>query len=101
MFAANDYLFEDEIQRNPYQLQTWTRYLSHKSNADHKVRFSIYERSLQYLPRSYKLWWGYIQERLKRVEKISIFHVRNKHLIQVFERSLVHMNKMPKIWYFY
>lgn len=98
LFSGNEFLFEEELARNPYHLKTWVRYLIYKSNADPKSRFKIYKRAVKYLPRSYKLWWAYLNERLQRIDKLPISHRKHLQMISTFELSLHHMHKMPLIW---
>lgn len=90
--------FEEEISRNPYSVKLWFSYLSCKTDASPSSRYMIYERALKHLPRSYKLWNAYLQERTQRVESKSATSKKVKILINTFERSLVHMHKMPRIW---
>ncbi|NWN33570.1 hypothetical protein GY663_30810, partial [Klebsiella michiganensis] len=63
----------------------------------------VLERAVTTLPRSYKLWKLYLELRTK--------HLANKnpakfapHYVKVnalFERALVLLNKMPRIWEMY
>ena len=96
--SSSEVLFEEELVRNPYHLKTWIRYLTYKSNADPKSRFKIYKRAVNYLPRSYKLWWAYLNERLQRVQPLPINHPKHQYTISIFEKALLHMHKMPLIW---
>ena len=63
-------------------------------------RAALYQRALQYLPGSYKLWFNLLKESRTYVKKLSA--VENQEHFEVvnelFERALVYMNKMPKIW---
>jgi pre-mRNA-splicing factor SYF1 len=93
-----DKYYEDEVARNPYHLKAWTSYLTWKKEALPAMRFFIYERALKYLPRSYKLWFAYLMERKKGLRGKSVADKGYDILINTFERALVHMNKMPKIW---
>lgn len=58
----------------------------------------IYERALKCLPRSYKLWQAYLRERSSNLADKCITSKRFEILINTFERALIHMNKMPRIW---
>ena len=55
--------YEEEISRNPYLLDSWTKYLAFRKGAKPRARYMIFERALKCLPRSYKLWREYLQER--------------------------------------
>jgi pre-mRNA-splicing factor SYF1 len=90
--------FEEEISRNPFYLKGWLKYLDYKKNSVPTDRYFVYERALKYLPRSYKLWFGYLSLRRARLEYVSINDKRYQLLLSTFERALVHMNKMPVIW---
>jgi pre-mRNA-splicing factor SYF1 len=98
---AQEIQFEEEIARNPYSVKLWLSYLAFKQGSTPGSRYMIYERALKDLPRSYKIWYAYLQERLQRVESKSATSKKVKILINTFERSLVHMHKMPRIWITY
>ena len=95
---------EEEVQRNPYNLKSWWNYIEFKKETDSNSsrssleRFVVYERALKHLPRSYKLWKAYLDDRKSRLANKCITHKRYKLLLNTFERALVHMNKMPRIW---
>lgn len=56
-------------------------------------------RALKFLPRSYKLWYAYLSERKKAVlGKVEITHKKYQILVNTYERALVHLSKMPRIW---
>lgn len=96
--TTQDIQFEEEISRNPYYLKIWLSYLQFKSSAPPANRFMVYERALKYLPRSYKLWHAYLNERMQQVESRSVKSSKVAILINTFERSLAYMHKMPRIW---
>lgn len=95
---SQDKYYEDEVARNPFHLKAWTSYLHWKREAVPATRFFIYERALKYLPRSYKLWFAYLTERRKYLRTKSTNDRGYDTLINAFERAMVHMNKMPRIW---
>ncbi|KAJ7968473.1 pre-mRNA-splicing factor SYF1 [Quillaja saponaria] len=99
--SQDDLLYEEELLRNPFSLKLWWRYLIAKSEAPFKKRFVIYERALKALPASYKLWHAYLRERLELVRNLPITHSQYETLNNTFERALVTMNKMPRIWIMY
>ena len=94
-----DLALEDEVSRNPYTLKTWLNYLLVKKSASSLVRYVIYERALKFLPRSYKLWHAYLGERRAAVEHKCLSDKSFTNLVQTFERALIHLHKMPRIWY--
>jgi pentatricopeptide repeat protein len=95
---AQDIQFEDEVARNPYAPKVWWSYLTYKTDAAPSTRYLIYERALKHLPRSYKLWHAYLQERTQKVENKRPTSKKAQILINTYERALVHMHKMPRIW---
>ena len=93
-----DSKLEDEIFRLGFSLKAWWNYIHSLTEGDFSNRFQCYEKALTFLPRSYKLWHAYLQERE--------FHVKQKSpnsrfadlVIETYERALVNLNKMPRIW---
>ncbi|KAG5246888.1 hypothetical protein OIU76_029124 [Salix suchowensis] len=99
--SQDDLLYEEEILRNPFSLKLWWRYLIARRESPFKKRFIIYERALKALPGSYKLWHAYLVERLDIVRNLPITHPQFETLNNTFERALVTMHKMPRIWVMY
>jgi pre-mRNA-splicing factor SYF1 len=97
--ASMDIQFEEEIKRNPYNVKVWWAYAHSKMDQLPVLRFAVYERALSFVPRSYKLWHAYLQDRVNHLSGTIITSRKFDLLIQTFERALVHMNKMPRIWY--
>ncbi|CAL2257947.1 unnamed protein product [Prunus armeniaca] len=61
----------------------------------------LYEEELLRNPFSLKLWSAYLHERLELVRNLPITHFQYETLNNTFERALVTMHKMPKIWILY
>eukprot|EP00808_Paulinella_micropora_P010332 g7200.t1 len=93
-----DLSYEEDILRDPYSLQNWQYYLEYKIHAPQNVRYMIYERALRRLPGSYKLWFTYLMERVENCKVLCITDMAYERTNAAFERSLVHMYKMPRIW---
>lgn len=72
-----------------------------RTESPFKKRAVIYERALKALPGSYKLWYAYLRERLELVRNLPISHTQYQTLNNTFERALVTMHKMPRIWIMY
>jgi pre-mRNA-splicing factor SYF1 len=89
---------ESDVINNPYRLKSWITYVSYLDNFDPYQKFKVYERALKYLPRSYKLWFSYLNERERDLRGYTINDKGYDILIETYERSLVNMHKMPKIW---
>ena len=99
--SQDDLLYEEEILRNPFSLKLWWRYLIARTEAPFQKRFTIYERALKAIPGSYKLWRAYLLDRLDFVSHLPITHSHYQTLNNTFERALVTMHKMPRIWLMY
>ncbi|CAL1374331.1 unnamed protein product [Linum trigynum] len=99
--SQDDLPYEEELLRNPFSLKLWWRYLVARRDAPFEKRFITYERALKALPGSYKLWHAYLTERLDVVRNLPITHPKYQTLNNTFERALVTMHKMPRIWIMY
>ncbi len=60
----------------------------------------IYEKALQYLPGSYKLWYNYLREARENLTSIPIYDKRYEVLNELHERALIFMNKVNILFYF-
>ena len=98
VFNDEDLPFEEEILRNPFSLKSWLRYIEARAESPPKVINMIYERALKQLPGSYKLWYAYLRIRRQQVRDRPITDPAYDEVNNAFERSLVFMNKMPRIW---
>jgi pre-mRNA-splicing factor SYF1 len=58
----------------------------------------VYERALKELPGSYKLWIRYLRLRVMQIKGNLMIDPIVKDVNNCFERSLVFMHKMPRIW---
>ncbi|XP_014663513.1 PREDICTED: pre-mRNA-splicing factor SYF1-like [Priapulus caudatus] len=96
VFKEEDLPYEEEILRNPYSVKCWLRYVEHKKEGP-KVNL-IYERALKELPGSYKLWYNYLRLRRQQLKGRCITDPRYEDVNNTFERALVFMHKMPRIW---
>ncbi|CAK0786535.1 hypothetical protein CVIRNUC_009748 [Coccomyxa viridis] len=94
----DDLLYEEELLRNPYSLKMWWRYLEARRDSPARKRYILYERALKALPVSYKLWHAYLRERQKAVRGLSVKDPVVSALNNTYERALVSMHKMPRIW---
>ena len=66
--SAADAVFEEELQRNPYSIKTWSSYVEAKPAGS--ARLTLYERAVGHLPGSFKLWAAYLTEALKVVRAL-------------------------------
>ena len=97
-----DIAFEEELLRNPHSVKLWMRYIEHKScesEEDEMVGINLlYERAVRQLPGSYKLWYNYLKGRRAQVRDKPIDDLAYEKVNNAFERSLVFLHKMPRIW---
>ncbi|BBN08894.1 pre-mRNA-splicing factor SYF1 [Marchantia polymorpha subsp. ruderalis] len=99
--SEEDLLYEEEILRNPYSLKLWWRYLQARRESPFRKRSVLFERALKALPGSYKLWHRYLREKMEGVRGLPLTHSWYENLNNTFERALVTMHKMPRIWILY
>jgi len=93
-----DLAYEEEILRNPNSIKPWIRYIEHKADAPKNILNLVFERALKELPGSYKLWYNYLKVRRKQIKGRCITDPGYDEVNNCFERSLVFMHKMPRIW---
>ncbi len=99
VFNEEDLPFEEELLRNPHSLKAWFRYIEAKQpTASNTVINMIYERALKELPGSYKLWYNYLRLRRSQVRGRCVTDPAFDETNNAFERALVFMHKMPRIW---
>ncbi|CAG9566666.1 unnamed protein product [Danaus chrysippus] len=96
--SEEDLPYEEEILRNPFSVRHWLRYIEHKKAAPKYEINIIYERALKELPGSFKLWYNYLKLRRKQIRGRCITDPAYEDVNNCFERSLVFMHKMPRIW---
>eukprot|EP01134_Creolimax_fragrantissima_P005435 CFRG5435T1 len=99
LIEDTDVPFEEDLLRNTYSVKAWLRYLDHKKSATRSQRNMLYERGLKEIPGSYKLWYSYLRERRRAVkDKCPATDPAYEDLNNTYERALVFMHKMPRIW---
>jgi len=98
---AQDFEFEEELKTHPYNVKKWLRYIQSKMHKDFAIRYTLYERALNYMPRSYKLWYKYLMERIRECKPLCIADRRVLETNNAFERALTFMHKYPRIWMMY
>ncbi|KAH7983955.1 hypothetical protein HPB52_015750 [Rhipicephalus sanguineus] len=98
VFEEDDLPYEEEIIRNPFSVKHWIRYIDYKKDQPKHVINLICERALRELPGSYKLWYNYLKLRRQQVRDLCITDPEYEDVNSAFERSLVFMHKMPRIW---
>ena len=96
--TEDDLAYEEELLRTPHQMKVWWRYLEARKGATAAKRHLLYERALRALPGSSKLWYAYLSERLEAARGLPPGSSAHEALNNTFERALVTMHKMPRIW---
>ncbi|XP_046426784.1 pre-mRNA-splicing factor syf1 homolog [Neodiprion fabricii] len=98
IFNEEDLPYEEEILRNPYSVKHWQRYIDHLKSTKSINLNIVYERALKELPGSYKLWYNYLRQRVKQLKGRCVTDPLYEDVNNAFERALVFMHKMPRIW---
>jgi pre-mRNA-splicing factor SYF1 len=103
---STELAFEQDLQRGA-SFSNWWFYIDYKAGAVREGKASasnlyvLYERALEQLPNSYKLWYAYLKRRVADTHgkciNDRVFTVANA----CFDRALTHMYKMPRIWVMY
>jgi pre-mRNA-splicing factor SYF1 len=104
LIAEHDVIYEQDIIRNPYALKAWLEYANFKrQNGTLLEQAFVLERACTTLPRSYKLWKMYLELRIKHLKgrNAAKFQKEYAKVNALFERALVLLNKMPRIWEMY
>ncbi|KAG0174800.1 pre-mRNA-splicing factor syf1 [Apophysomyces sp. BC1034] len=100
MITELDIPYEEELLRNPYSLRSWLRYIEHKRHGSFAELCLTYERAIKELPGSYKLWKRYLDLRREKLVGTNPLKFKAQYaaMNNSYERALVLLNKMPRIW---
>ncbi|KAK0094102.1 hypothetical protein PV326_011823 [Microctonus aethiopoides] len=98
IFNDEDLPYEEEILRNPYSVKHWQRYIDHLKTTKNGNLNIVFERALKELPGSYKLWYNYLCHRVSQLKDRRLDDPLYEDVNNAFERALVFMHKMPRIW---
>ncbi|KAJ3952211.1 pre-mRNA-splicing factor syf1 [Colletotrichum tropicale] len=104
LVSDEDSVYEQDVLRNPGSTKPWLAYIQFKTqHGTLRERAFVLERACLQLPRSYKLWKMYLTFRVKHVSKLNpaIFAADYRKVNALFERGLILLNKMPRIWELY
>ncbi|KAF2165889.1 hypothetical protein M409DRAFT_66859 [Zasmidium cellare ATCC 36951] len=104
LISANDQVYENDILRSPGSVKAWLDYAHFKRQYGTTLEQSfVLERACNALPRSYKLWKMYLELRVSHLKGRSPARWKTEFqkVNALFERALVLLNKMPKIWEMY
>jgi pre-mRNA-splicing factor SYF1 len=95
--APDEETLMDDIT-NPYNIRAWWNSIQALDIDDYKERAKLYYRALYFLPGSYKLWYNFLHESVENCKRFPITSKRYAAINKLFEKSLIYMNKMPRIW---
>mmetsp|Transcript_63107 Transcript_63107/g.162498 ORF Transcript_63107/g.162498 Transcript_63107/m.162498 type:complete len:962 (+) Transcript_63107:93-2978(+) len=98
VLRETDVAYEQELQQNPYSIKLWFAYIKAKASAPRRVQYLIYERAVKELPGSYKLWKAYLMARTSGCSGLCIDNPEYEATNSAFDRALVFLHKMPRIW---
>lgn len=104
LISHNDEVYENDILRTPGSIKPWLDYASFKRQHGTALEQSfVLERACAALPRSYKLWKLYLELRVNHLKGKSPARHKTEYqkVNALFERALVLLNKMPRIWEMY
>ncbi|KAF2083391.1 pre-mRNA-splicing factor syf1 [Saccharata proteae CBS 121410] len=104
LISENDAVYEKDVCRRPGDIKPWLNYFAYKKQHGSLLEQSfVLERACTTLPRSYKLWKLYLDLRTAHLKNKNPARYRSEFnkVNALFERALVLLNKMPKIWEMY
>ncbi|CAH0054213.1 unnamed protein product [Clonostachys solani] len=104
LLSNEDSIYEQDILREPASIKPWLAYIEFKNKYGSPLEQAfVMERACSQLPRSYKLWKLYLNFRTKHVADLNpaIFAGEYRKVNSLFERALILLNKMPRIWEMY
>ncbi|EHA18918.1 hypothetical protein ASPNIDRAFT_49828 [Aspergillus niger ATCC 1015] len=117
LIADQDTVYEQDLLRSPGSIKPWLAYIEYKQQhgtlyEQAFVRFScrrdvvlvcVMERACRELPRSYKLWKMYLEFRTHHLKgrNATVYRAEYQKVNALFERALILLNKMPRIWEMY
>lgn len=98
--SEDDLAYELDIIKNPDDLILWLKYIEFKQTAPLKQQAFVFERACEIFPRSYKIWKNYLEQRVHhlRFANYKDCKVEFENVIELFEKALLFLNKMPRIW---
>ena len=104
LISTDDVVYEQDISRDLDSIKPWLIYIDSKHQHGSLLdQAFVAERACRALPRSYKLWKMYLELRVKhlRSRNCAIHRKEFTKVNALFERALILLNKMPKIWELY
>ncbi|KAH7411331.1 hypothetical protein BKA64DRAFT_569478 [Cadophora sp. MPI-SDFR-AT-0126] len=104
LISEEDTIYEQDILRDPGSTKPWLAYIEFKFQHGTLLEQAfVLERACRQLPRSFKLWKMYLTLRMKHLGKLNpaIYRSEYAKVNALYERALILLNKMPRIWEMY
>lgn len=104
LISENDVIYEQDVLSNPGAVKPWLEYATYKKRYGSTMEQAfVLERACTALPRSYKLWKMYLELRIRHLKGRNATKQTPQYakVNSLFERALVLLNKMPRIWEMY
>ena len=104
LIGPGDEVYERDLLREPGRLRPWLNYIDDKRRSGRLIEQAfLLERACRAFPRSYKLWNLYLGLRTSHLDKQNPATQRSEFakVNNLFERALILLNKMPRIWEMY
>ncbi|KAJ5527226.1 hypothetical protein N7451_003818 [Penicillium sp. IBT 35674x] len=104
LITDQDTIYEQDLLREVGSIKPWLAYIEFKQqNGTLYEQAFIMERACRQLPRSYKLWKMYLEFRTKHLKgrNPTVYRAEYQKVNALFERALILLNKMPRIWEMY
>ena len=102
LIGENELVYENDIfQDQSGSIKPWLAYIEFQMKHGNLLRQAfVLERACNHLPRSYKLWKLYLNLRTKHLSGLNAvkYKVEFAKVNALFERALILLNKMPRIW---
>lgn len=95
-----DIPYEQEILKHPGAIEPWLRYVEFQADRPILQQVFVFERACRLFGRSYKLWKAYLDLRVNHLKGFNSSKYSQEYdkVNECFERALVLLNKMPRIW---
>ncbi|KAJ5558510.1 hypothetical protein N7461_002482 [Penicillium sp. DV-2018c] len=104
LITDQDIIYEQDLLRDTSSVKPWLAYIEFKQqNGTLYEQAFVMERACKQLPRSYKLWKMYLEFRTKHLKdrNPTVYRGEYQKVNALFERALILLNKMPRIWEMY
>jgi pre-mRNA-splicing factor SYF1 len=84
-----------------FNFKFWWAKLDAITEKSFNDRTVMYNRALRHLPGSYKLWYHFLREHIANCKDKCVISASYTRANQTFEKCLIYMHKMPRIWIMY